>query len=55
MEKFSDLTEREVLTVAIVSEEEDGCICMGFAENLAKRHPGVKRHGVRAPIGAASY
>jgi hypothetical protein len=24
MKKFSDLTEREVLTVAIASEEEDG-------------------------------
>jgi hypothetical protein len=54
MEIFSDLTEREVPTDAIASEE-DGRICMGLAENPAKRHPGVKRHGVRAPIGAASY
>ena len=37
--KFSDLTEREVLTVAIASEEEDGRIYMSFAENLAERYP----------------
>jgi rubrerythrin len=39
MKKFSDLTEREVLTVAIASEEEDGRIYMSFAENLAERYP----------------
>jgi hypothetical protein len=38
MKKFSDLTEREVLAVAIASEE-DGRIYMSFAENLAKRYP----------------
>jgi rubrerythrin len=37
MKKFSDLTEREVLAVAIASEEEDGRIYMSFAENLAER------------------
>src|SRR5712672_3257281 len=39
MKKFSDLTEREVLAVAIASEEEDGRIYMSFAENLADRYP----------------
>ena len=39
MKKFSDLTEREVLAVAIASEEEDGRIYMSFAENLAERYP----------------
>jgi hypothetical protein len=31
MKKFSDHTEREVLTVAIASKEEDGRIYMSFA------------------------
>ena len=39
MKKFSDLTEREVLAVAIASEEEDGRIYMSFAKNLAERYP----------------
>jgi erythrin-vacuolar iron transport family protein len=39
MNKFSDLTEREVLAVAIASEEDDGRIYMSFAENLAERYP----------------
>jgi rubrerythrin len=39
MKNFSDLTEREVLAVAIASEEEDGRIYMSFAENLAERYP----------------
>jgi rubrerythrin len=43
MKKFSDLTEREVLAVAIASEEEDGRIYMSFAENLAERYPDSAR------------
>jgi hypothetical protein len=39
MKKVSDLTEREVLAVAIASEEEDGHIYMSFAENLVERYP----------------
>ena len=40
MKKFSDLTEREVLAVAVASEEEeDGRIYMSFAENLVERYP----------------
>ena len=39
MKKFSDLTEREVLAVAIASEEEDSRIYMSFAEDLVERYP----------------
>ena len=39
MKKFSDLTEREVLAVAIASEEEDSRIYMSFAEDLMERYP----------------
>ncbi|MBY0382423.1 MAG: rubrerythrin [Xanthobacteraceae bacterium] len=39
MKKFSDLTEREVLAVAIAAEEEDSRIYLAFAEDLAERYP----------------
>ena len=39
MKKIADLTEREVLAVAIASEEEDSRIYMAFAEDLAGRYP----------------
>jgi erythrin-vacuolar iron transport family protein len=39
MKNFADLTEREVLAVAISSEEEDSRIYMSFAEDLAERYP----------------
>jgi rubrerythrin len=39
MKKFADLTEREVLAVAISGEEEDSRIYMSFAEDLAERYP----------------
>jgi erythrin-vacuolar iron transport family protein len=39
MKNFGDLTEREVLAVAISSEEEDSRIYMSFAEDLAGRYP----------------
>src|SRR6202021_2911978 len=39
MKNFADLTEREVLGVAISSEEEDSRIYMTFAEDLAERYP----------------
>lgn len=39
MKAFSDLTEREILALAITSEEEDGRIYMSFAEDLAERYP----------------
>ena len=39
MKNFADLTEREVLAVAISAEEEDSRIYMTFAEDLAARYP----------------
>jgi rubrerythrin len=39
VKNFADLTEREVLAVAISSEEEDSRIYMSFAEDLAPRYP----------------
>src|SRR5438067_3575307 len=39
MKKFADLTEREVLAVAIAAEEEDSRIYMSFAEDLTERYP----------------
>ena len=39
MKNFADLTEREVLAVAISSEEEDSRIYMTFAEDLVERYP----------------
>jgi erythrin-vacuolar iron transport family protein len=38
--KFSELTEREILAVAISAEEEDARIYMTFAEDLEERYPG---------------
>ncbi|MCC2097015.1 MAG: rubrerythrin, partial [Hyphomicrobiales bacterium] len=39
MKNFSDLTEREILAVAIASEEEDSRIYQSFADDLAERYP----------------
>jgi rubrerythrin len=39
MKGVSELTEREVLAVAISGEEEDSRIYMSFAEDLAERYP----------------
>jgi erythrin-vacuolar iron transport family protein len=39
VKNFADLTEREVLAVAISSEEEDSRIYMSFAEDLKERYP----------------
>jgi rubrerythrin len=39
MKDFADLSEREVLAVAISSEEEDSRIYMSFAEDLLERYP----------------
>ena len=39
MKNFADLTEREVLAVAISGEEEDSRIYMSFAEDLKERYP----------------
>ena len=39
LKNFSDLTEREILAVAISSEEEDSRIYQSFAEDLSERYP----------------
>ncbi len=39
MKRFSDLSEREVLAIAIAGEEEDSRIYASFAEDLAERYP----------------
>lgn len=39
LKSFADLTEREVLALAISSEEEDSRIYMSFAEDLQERYP----------------
>jgi len=39
MKALAELTEREVLALAISSEEEDSRIYMAFAEDLAERYP----------------
>ena len=39
MKTFAELTEREVLALAISSEEEDSRIYMSFAEDLSERYP----------------
>jgi len=39
VKNFADLTEREVLAVAISAEEEDSRIYMTFAEDLRERYP----------------
>ena len=39
MKNFAELSEREVLAVAISSEEEDSRIYMAFAEDLRERYP----------------
>ena len=39
MKAFSELTEREILAIAIASEEEDARIYIAFAEDLEERYP----------------
>ena len=39
MKRFSDLTEQEVLALAITNEEEDSRIYRGFAEGLREKFP----------------
>ncbi len=39
MKKFGDLSEREILSVAIASEEEDNRVYLMFAEDLRERYP----------------
>jgi Rubrerythrin len=39
MKTLAELTEREILALAISSEEEDSRIYMTFAEDLTERYP----------------
>ncbi len=39
MRRFNDLTEREILALAIANEEEDGRIYADYAENLREHYP----------------
>ncbi len=39
MRNFDDLSEREILALAIGSEEEDGCIYADFADGLRENYP----------------
>jgi rubrerythrin len=39
MKRFSDLTEQEILALAISNEEEDSRIYLGFAEGLREQFP----------------
>jgi rubrerythrin len=43
MRDFSDLTEREILALAIANEEEDGRIYLDIAEGLREEYPGSAR------------
>ena len=39
MKRFAELTEQEVLALAITNEDEDSRIYRGFAEGLRKTYP----------------
>ena len=39
MKRFSDLSEQEILALAISNEEEDSRIYRGFAEGLREKYP----------------
>jgi rubrerythrin len=43
MRNFSELTEREILALAIASEEEDGRIYLDIAEGLRAEYPGSSK------------
>ena len=43
MKRFSDLDEREILAVAIATEEEDARVYMAFAEDLHDRYPATAK------------
>jgi rubrerythrin len=43
LKNFSDLTEREILAIAIASEEEDSRIYLNFAEELADNYPATTK------------
>ena len=64
LKKFKDLTEREILAIAIANEEEDGRIYGEFADALRESYPATGQmfeemrneeagHRDRRPVRAA--
>lgn len=43
MKSFTELSEREILALAIASEEDDNRVYMAFAEDLQERYPGTAK------------
>ena len=43
MKRFADLSEQEILALAITNEEEDSRIYRGFAEGLREQYPASAR------------
>ncbi|HXW71291.1 MAG TPA: ferritin family protein [Methylocella sp.] len=43
MKNFSNLTEKEILALAIASEEDDNRVYLAFAEDLAERYPATAK------------
>ena len=43
LKNFADLTEREILAIAIASEEEDSRIYLSFAEELTESYPATSK------------
>jgi rubrerythrin len=39
LKKFSDLSEREILAMAVASENEDHGVYLMFADDLRERYP----------------
>jgi erythrin-vacuolar iron transport family protein len=47
VKRFAELTEQEILALAITNEDEDSRIYRGFAQGLREKYPG-------APLGPDS-
>jgi erythrin-vacuolar iron transport family protein len=43
VKSFEELSEREILALAIASEEDDNRVCMTFAENLQNSYPSTAK------------
>ncbi|WP_026607528.1 iron exporter MbfA [Methylocapsa acidiphila] len=43
MKRFADLSEREILALAIASEEDDNRVYMAFADDLHERYPATAK------------
>ena len=51
MKRFSDLTEQEVLALAITNEEEDSRIYRGFSEGLREQFPALALESLEPLVG----